>query len=66
MDGIGLDNVDIVIINFAPSSICYEILAKGKILFCKDYEELKIIKLYDDWISLSKIFEEREIKKVVG
>lgn len=71
LDEIGLDNVDMVIINFALFSICYDILTKGKILFCRDYDELfedrlKIIKLYDDWINLSKFFEEREVKKVFG
>jgi hypothetical protein len=26
---------------------------------------LKVIKLYDDWISLSKVFEEKEMEKVI-
>jgi len=43
---------------------------KGKVIFCKNEEEffedrLKIMKLYDDWIHLSKEFEKREIEKVM-
>ncbi len=68
---IGVDNLDITIVNFAPFSIVYDILTKGKVIFCSDHEELfedrlKAIKLYDDWIHFSKVFEKREVRKVVG
>lgn len=44
---------------------------KGKVIFCSNYEalfedRLKAIKLYDDWIHFSKVFEEREVRKVIG
>jgi len=65
-----MDNLDVVVINFAPFSLNYEILMKGKVIFCKDEDELfedklKIIKLYDDWLHFSKVFEERELRKVM-
>lgn len=71
LNEIGVDNLDIIIVNFAPFSIIYDILTKGKVIFCNDYEELfedrlKAIKLYDDWIHFSKVFEEREVRKVIG
>jgi hypothetical protein len=55
-----------VVVNFSPFSLNYEILTRGKIVFCRNEEEtfedrLKVIKLYDDWISLSKVFEEKEM-----
>jgi len=65
-----MDNLDVVVINFAPFSLNYEILIRGKVVFCKDEDELfedklKIIKLYDDWLHFSKVFEERELRKVM-
>jgi len=65
-----IDNLDIVIINFSPFSLNYEILTKGKVIFCRNEEELfedklKVIKLYDDWVNFSKAFEEREMEKVM-
>ena len=67
---LGVDNLDVVVINFSPFSLNYEILTKGRVIFCRDEEELfedrlKIIKLHDDWINFSKTFEEREIEKVM-
>jgi predicted nucleotidyltransferase len=64
------DNLDVVVVNFSPFSLNYEILTRGKIVFCRNEEELfedrlKVIKLYDDWISLSKVFEEKEMEKVI-
>jgi predicted nucleotidyltransferase len=61
-----IDNLDVVVVNFSPFSLNYEILTRGKIVFCRNEEELfedrlKVIKLYDDWISLSKVFEEKEM-----
>jgi predicted nucleotidyltransferase len=69
MRDLNIDNLDIAILNFSPFSLKYDILTKGKVIFCKNEEELfedklKVRKLYDDWIYFSKIFEEREIKKV--
>ncbi|MCX8189263.1 MAG: nucleotidyltransferase domain-containing protein [Nitrososphaeria archaeon] len=66
-----VNRVDLIIINFAPFSIKYDILTKGKIVFCKDSEELfedrlRVIKLKEDWNNFSKIFEEREVRKVIG
>jgi predicted nucleotidyltransferase len=66
---LGVDNLDVVVINFSPFSLNYEILTKGRVIFCRDEDELfedrvKIIKLHDDWINFSKTFEEREIEKV--
>jgi predicted nucleotidyltransferase len=65
-----MDNLDVVVINFAPFSLNYEILIRGKVIFCKDEDELfedrlRIIKLYDDWLHFSKVFEERELRKVM-
>ena len=65
-----IDNLDVVVVNFSPFSLNYEILTRGKIVFCRNEEELfedrlKVIKLYDDWISLSKVFEEKEMEKVI-
>jgi predicted nucleotidyltransferase len=70
MRNLNIDNLDIAILNFSPFSLKYDILTKGKVIFCKNEEELfedklKVRKLYDDWIYFSKIFEEREIKKVM-
>jgi len=67
---LGVDNLDVVVINFSPFSLNYEILTKGRVIFCRDEEELfedrlKIIKLHDDWTNFSKTFEEREIEKVM-
>jgi predicted nucleotidyltransferase len=66
---LGVDNLDVVVINFSPFSLNYEILTEGRVIFCRDEDELfedrvKIIKLHDDWINFSKTFEEREIEKV--
>jgi len=65
-----IDNLDVVVVNFSPFSLNYEILTRGKIVFCRNEEELfedrlKVIKLYDDWISLSKVFEKKEMEKVI-
>jgi predicted nucleotidyltransferase len=65
-----MDNLDVVVINFAPFSLNYEILMRGKVIFCKDEDELfedrlRIIKLYDDWLHFSKVFEERELRKLM-
>jgi hypothetical protein len=43
---------------------------RGKVIFCKDEDELfedklRIIKLYDDWLHISKAFQERELRKVM-
>jgi len=70
MRDLNIDNLDIALLNFSPFSLKYDILTKGKVIFCKNEEELfedklKVKKLYDDWIYFSKIFEEREIKKVM-
>lgn len=70
MRDLNINNLDIIIINFSPFSLKYDILTRGKIIFCRNEEELfedelKIRKLYDDWIYFSKNFEEREIKKVM-
>ncbi|MEM3406704.1 MAG: nucleotidyltransferase domain-containing protein [Nitrososphaerota archaeon] len=67
---LNIANIDVIILNFSPFSLKYDILTKGKVIFCKDKEDffedkLKVIKLYDDWIYFSKSFEEREIKKVI-
>ena len=67
---LGVDNLDVAVINFSPFSLNYEILTKGRVIFCRDEEELfedrlKIIKLHDDWTNFSKTFEEREIEKVM-
>jgi predicted nucleotidyltransferase len=65
MRNLNIDNLDIAILNFSPFSLKYDILTKGKVIFCKNEEELfedklKVRKLYDDWIYFSKIFEERD------
>jgi len=65
-----VENLDVVLINFSPFSLSYDILMKGKVIFCKNEEEffedrLKIMKLHDDWSYLSKEFEKREIEKVM-
>ena len=66
---LGFENIDISILNFSPPSLQYDALIKGKVIYCKDEEELfedriKNIKWHEDWIYMSKIFEEREIKKL--
>ena len=66
-----LDSVDVVIVNFAPFSLLLDILSRGKVIFCRDEGELfedrlKAVKMYDDWLTFSKYFVEREGKKVTG
>ena len=68
---LGIDDVDVVILNFAPFSVAFDALIEGKVLYCKDEDELivdkiKVIKLYDDWIHIAKYFEERERRKVIS
>jgi len=63
-----LDNVDVVIVNFAPFSLVFDILSRGRVIFCKDElfeNRLKAIKMYDDWLNFSRYFIEREVKKVM-
>jgi predicted nucleotidyltransferase len=48
-----LDNIDVVIVNFAPFSLLLDILGRGKVIFCRDENELfedrlKTIKMCDD------------------
>jgi len=67
---LGIDNLDVVLVNFSPFSLNYEILTRGRIVFCRNEEEffedrLRVVKLHDDWISFSKAFEEREMEKVI-
>ena len=67
---LNIDNLDVAVINFSPFSLNYEILTKGRVIFCKDEDELfedrlKIIKLHDDWTNFSKLFEKREVEKVM-
>jgi len=67
---LGIDNLDVVLVNFSPFSLNYEILTRGKIVFCRSEEELfedrlRVVKLHDDWINFSKAFEEREVEKVM-
>lgn len=69
LQDLDVDNLDVAIINFSPFSQNYELLTKGRVIFCKDEDELledrlKIIKLHDDWTSFSQAFEKREIEKV--
>jgi len=64
-----LNNVDVVIVNFAPFSLLLDILSRGKVIFCRDEDELfedrlKAIKMYDDWLNFSRYFIDREEKKV--
>ena len=66
---LNIDNLDIVLINFAPFSLKYDILTRGEVIFCRDHEalfkdRLRIIKMYDDWLFISRHFIEREIAKV--
>jgi uncharacterized protein YutE (UPF0331/DUF86 family)/predicted nucleotidyltransferase len=63
------ENVDVTILNFSPFSLQYDALLKGKVIYCKNEEELlddrlKIIKWHEDWLHMYKIFEQREIEKV--
>jgi predicted nucleotidyltransferase len=65
-----VENLDVVLINFSPFSLSYEALMRGKVIFCRNEEELfedrlKVMKLHDDWIHLSKEFEKREVEKVM-
>ena len=67
---LNIDNLDVAVIHFSPFSLNYEILTKGRVIFCKDEDELfedrlKIIKLHDDWLNFSKLFEKREVEKVM-
>jgi predicted nucleotidyltransferase len=66
---LNLNNVDVVIVNFAPFSLVFDILGRGRVIFCKDEDELfedrlRAIKMYDDWLNFSRYFIEREVKKV--
>jgi len=68
---LNLENVDVVIVNFAPFSLVFDILSRGKVIFCKDEDELfedrlRAIKMYDDWLNFSRYFIEREVEKVTG
>jgi predicted nucleotidyltransferase len=65
-----VENLDVVLINFSPFSLSYEALMRGKVIFCRNEEELfedrlKVMKLHDDWTHLSKEFEKREVEKVM-
>jgi len=55
----------------APFSLLLDVLGRGKVVYCRDEDELfedklRAIKMYDDWLNFSKYFIEREIKKVTG
>jgi predicted nucleotidyltransferase len=68
---LGAENLDLVILNVSPFSLNFKALTRGRVIFCKDWEELyedrlMVRKLYDDWIHISKVFQERELKKVKG
>jgi predicted nucleotidyltransferase len=65
-----VENLDVVLINFSPFSLSYEALMRGKVIFCRNEEELfedrlKVMRLHDDWVHLSKEFEKREVEKVM-
>ena len=65
-----VENLDVVLINFSPFSLSYEALMRGKVIFCRNEEELfedrlKVMRLHDDWAHLSKEFEKREVEKVM-
>lgn len=65
-----IENLDVVLINFSPFSLSYEALMRGKVIFCRNEEELfedrlKVMRLHDDWVHLSKEFEKREVEKVM-
>ena len=69
LNDLDIDNLDVTVTNFSPFSLNYEILTKGRVIFCRDEDELfedrlKIIKLHDDWTHFSKPFKKREIEKV--
>ncbi len=64
-----MDNVDVVILNFAPFSVTFDALTEGKVLFCKDEDELiedriRVLKLYDDWVHIARHFERVERERV--
>jgi len=66
---LNLDNVDVVVVNLAPFSLVFDILSRGRVIFCKDEDELfedrlRAIKMYDDWLNFTRYFIEREVKKV--
>jgi predicted nucleotidyltransferase len=68
--GLEIENLDVVLINFSPFSLSYEALMRGKVIFCRNEEELfedrlKVMRLHDDWVHLSKEFEKREVEKVM-
>jgi len=65
-----VENLDVVLINFSPFSLSYEALMRGKVIFCRNEEELfedrlKVMRLHDDWAHLSKEFKKREVEKVM-
>ncbi len=67
---LGLDNLDVVILNFAPFSVKYDALREGMILYCQNHsqlikDKLKLSKLHDDWVHIAKVYEEKEIKKAL-
>ena len=64
------DNIDIVLINFAPFSLLYEIYTKGKLIYCENKEEFyedafKVVKKYEDWKKIARVYEKREMMKVM-
>nr|WP_269076307.1 nucleotidyltransferase domain-containing protein [Thermofilum adornatum] len=66
---IGIENLDLVVVNFTPFSLALDILTRGKVIYCSDEDELfedrlRAIKLYDDWLYFSRYFVERELRKV--
>jgi predicted nucleotidyltransferase len=66
---IGIENLDLVVVNFAPFSLALDILTRGKVIYCSDEDELfedrlRAIKMYDDWLYFSRYFVERELRKV--
>ena len=63
------DEVDLIILNEAPSSLCFEIFNKGKIMLNKDENVrveflLRNVKKYIDTAFLRKLSEEMLIKKI--
>jgi len=66
---IGIDNIDIIILNNCDPIIRFEVLINGVLIYCIDEEEyysdvIKSLKWYDDWRYIEKSFMERELKWV--
>ncbi len=69
VDKLESEKLDIVVINFAPFSLLYDIYTQGKLIYFRDKKEFyrdafTVLKFYDDWKHMVRSFKKRELEKV--